>query len=166
VDLPAAAGLLALAHALAGVAFIAGLLGRWLVLGLAARATELEPMRILAAAAAPFERLAIGGSVVVLVLGIATAVAQGRPILGPLQGARVDWLFVAVVLYLSVLPLVPLVFLPKGRVFEAALTDAEARGQVTPELRAAWGDPVVRAAHGYELGAVTVVLVLMLAKPF
>ena len=40
------------------------------------------------------------------------------------------------------------------------------RGEVTPELHAAWADPVVRAAHLYELGAVTVVLVLMLAKPF
>jgi hypothetical protein len=43
---------------------------------------------------------------------------------------------------------------------------AEAQGEVTPALRAAWADPVVKAAHVYELGAVTVVLVLMLAKPF
>jgi len=35
-----------------------------------------------------------------------------------------------------------------------------------PDLHAAWRDPVVRAAHVYELGAITVVLVLMLAKPF
>jgi hypothetical protein len=163
---PTLAGVLVLAHALAGVAFVAGLLGRWLVLGLAAKATELGSMRTLAAAAAPLERLVILGSMVVLVLGIAAAVAQGRPFLGPLQGGRVDWLFVAFVLYLSVLPLVPLVFLPRGRAFAAAMAGAELRGEVTPDLRAAWADPVVRAAHVYELGAVTGVLVLMLAKPF
>ena len=46
------------------------------------------------------------------------------------------------------------------------MAEAEAAGQVTPALRAAWADPVVRAAHIYELGAVTAVLVLMLTKPF
>ena len=40
------------------------------------------------------------------------------------------------------------------------------RKQNTPALRAAFHDPVMRAAHVYELGAVTVVLVLMLTKPF
>ena len=69
-------------------------------------------------------------------------------------------------LFLSVLPLVPLVFLPRGRVFEAALEEAEAAGVVTDRLRAAWSDPVVRGAHIYELTAVTIVLVLMLSKPF
>ena len=70
------------------------------------------------------------------------------------------------VLYLSILPLVPLVFLPRGRIFESALETAEQEGKVTPALDAAFHDPVTRAAHIYELGAVTVVLSLMLTKPF
>ena len=77
----------------------------------------------------------IVGSLVVLVLGIATAIVKGIPFLGPLQGGRVDWLFVSLLLFLSVIPLVPLVFLPRGRVFDAAMADAEARGEVTPALR-------------------------------
>ncbi len=166
MDLSSFGGLLALSHALAGVAFVAGLLGRWIVLGLAARATDLGSMRTLAAAAGPFERLVIVGSQVVLVLGIATAIAEGIPFHGPLQGGRVDWLFVALLLYLSIIPLVPLVFLPRGKIYEAAMAEAVARGEVTPALREAWHDPVVRAAHLYELGVVTVVLVLMLTKPF
>ena len=166
MDLSSLGGLLALTHALAGVTFIAGLIGRWIVLGLAERATDLTSMRTLSAGAAPFERLVIVGSLVVLVLGVATAIARGIPFLGPLQGQRVDWLFVSLVLFLSVVPLVPLVFLPRGKVFDGAMAEADARGEVTPALRAAWRDPVVRAAHVYELGAVTVVLVLMLTKPF
>lgn len=160
------AGYLHLAHALVGAIFLGGLVGRWIVLALAEGAESLAAMRTLARAAGPFERTVIVGSVLVLVLGIATAIAQGRPFLGPLQGARLDWLFTSLVLYLSIVPLVPLVFLPRGRVFAAAMADAEARGQVTPALRAAWRDPVVRAAHVYELAAVTLVFGLMIAKPF
>jgi len=102
----------------------------------------------------------------VFLLGLITALIEHRPLLGPLQGGPVDWLFVALLLYLSILPLVPLVFLPRGRIFEIALRDAEVRGEVTRALRRAFRDPVVRAAHVYELGAVTVILGLMFAKPF
>jgi hypothetical protein len=58
------------------------------------------------------------------------------------------------------------VFLPRGRVFDAALEDATAQGAVTDRLRAAFRDPVVFAAHVYELAAMVVVLALMIAKPF
>jgi len=159
-------GFLAVLHALSGIAFIVGLFGRWMVLAAAERAATPAGMRLLARAAAPFETLVIFGSLIVFILGILTAWAEGLPLLGPFVGAPVNWLFVALILYLSILPLVPLVFLPRGRVFEAALEDAERSGVVSEALRKAWADPVVRAAHIYELTAVTIVLVLMLAKPF
>jgi len=155
-----------LIHALVGVVFVAGLVGRWIVLGAAARATELPAMKTLAAAAGPFERIVIIGSMLVMLLGLVAAFAAGRSVLGPLTGGSVDWLFVSLLLFVSIIPLVPLVFLPRGRVFEAAMAEAEAAGQVTPALRAAWADPIVRAAHIYELGVVTAVLVLMLSEPF
>ena len=160
------AGPVVLAHALLGIAFIGGLVGRWIVLGLAERATELPAMRTLTTAAAPFERIVVVGSTLVLALGIAAAWLQGRNLLGPLTGGSVDWLFVSLVLFVSNVPLVPLVFLPRGRVFDAAMEDAERERQVTPALTAAWRDPVVRAAHVYELGTTTIILVLMLTKPF
>ena len=134
-------GLLAVLHALAGIGFIVGLFGRWMVLAAAERATTPSSMRLLARAAAPFETLVIAGSLVVFILGILTAWAEGLPLLGPFVGAGTNWLFVSLVLFLSVLPLVPLVFLPRGRVFEAALEEAEAAGVVTDRLRAAWSDP-------------------------
>jgi hypothetical protein len=155
-----------LIHALIGILFVAGLVGRWIVLGLAARATELPAMRTLTAAAGPFERIVILGSILVTVFGVVAAFMQGRSILGPLTGGTIDWLFVSVVLVLSIVALVPLVFLPRGKIFEAALANAQNENRVTPDLIAAWKDPIVRAAHIYELGAITVVLILMLAKPF
>jgi hypothetical protein len=160
------AGIVVLAHALLGILFVAGLVGRWIVLGMAERATRLDAMRTLAGAAGPFERIVIVTSSLVLLFGIAAAWLQGRNLLGPLTGGSVDWLFVALILYVSNLPLVPLVFLPRGRTFSAAMAEAEGQGQVTPALTAAWTDPVVRAAHLYELGTATVVLILMLTKPF
>ena len=160
------ADLLKLGHALLGVLFVGALVGRFIVLGLAERATSLAEMRTLTRAAAPFERIVIGGGMAMVALGVATAVAQGRPFLGPLQGGSVDWLFVSVLLVASGFVLPPLVFIPRGRAFEAALTEAAAQGTVTPGLVRAWRDPVVRAAHLVELGAVGIVLVLMLSKPF
>lgn len=159
-------GLVIAAHALTGAVFLGALIGRWIVLGLAERADSIGGMQVLTRAARPFERLVIWTSALVLVLGVVAAIGQGRPFLGPLQGAPVDWLFVSLVLFLSVLPLVRLVFLPRGRVFDVAMEDAVTRGELTGELVRAWRDPVVRAAHLYELGVVTLVFVLMVLKPF
>ena len=159
-------GVIVLAHALLGIVFFGGLFGRGIVLALAEGAESLPAMLTLTKAARPFERIVIVIGAIAGVLGVGAAIAQGRPFLGPLQGAGVDWLFVSVVLVVTTFPLPPLVFLPRGRVFEAALGEAVAAGEVTPALRAAWRDPVVRATHVYELVLVTVILVLMLTKPF
>lgn len=151
-----------LVHILVAFGFITGLLGRWILLAHAAKAEGVENAYRLSQAAAPFERLVIMGSNLVLAAGLLTAWAQGYPWLGLTTG----WMLASVLILLSVIPFVPLVFLPKGRVFEAAMAAARATGTVTPELRAAFRDPAVAFAHRYELGAVTVVVALMVLKPF
>jgi hypothetical protein len=158
--------LVKLGHAVLGVLFFCGLIGRGIVLALAERAETLVAMRTLAKAAAPFEWLVIRVGSIALPLGLVVAILQGRPVLGPLQGGHLDWVFASILLLLTVAPLPPLVFLPRGRVFEAALAEATVRNEVTPELRAAWRDPVTRAAHVWEVVVVSAVLVLMIAKPF
>jgi ribose/xylose/arabinose/galactoside ABC-type transport system permease subunit len=160
------ATILKVVHALLGVWFVGALIGRWVTLGAAARATEIGALRGMLTVSSRFESLVRTVPIAVFALGIATAIAQGRPFLGPIQGAPVDWLFASLIVFLSPLPLVPLVFLPRGRVFEAALDEATAQGVVTDRLRTAFRDPVVFAAHAYELGAMVVVLTLMIAKPF
>ena len=104
----------------------------------------------------------IPGSAAVLVLGLLAMWAQDRPLFA--DGAY--WLLVSLVLYLSLIPLVPLIFLPRGRVFEAALADARDRGSVTPELTAAFHDPWVAFARTYEVVVVGIVVALMVLKPF
>lgn len=154
-------------HVLIAIWFISGLLGRWLALSHAAKATDVRVAFEMSELAGRFERLmVIPGSILVLVLGLLTAWVQGQPMLGFLQGASTNWLFVSIVVYLSSLPLVPLVFLPRGARFAEALQGALARGEVTSELNSAFADPVVFAGHIYEILVVFVVLVLMVMKPF
>jgi hypothetical protein len=158
--------LLKLTHAIFGVWFLAALFGRWVTLAVAARATDVRAIPPMLTVSSRFEQMVRTVPLAVLALGIATAISQGRPFLGPLQGAPVDWLFASLLIFLSPLPLVPLVFLPRGRIFESALEEATQAGQITPGLNAAFRDRVVLAGHAYELGAMLVVLALMIAKPF
>jgi hypothetical protein len=62
--------------------------------------------------------------------------------------------------------MISLVFLPRGKVFEAALQDAVAQGRVTSRLTAAFNDQAVAFGHNYELAALAVIVFLMVAKPF
>src|SRR5687768_10478197 len=101
-----AGNLLNLAHALAGVVLVAGLIGRWRTLCHAARMVDVGALKQVLGVSLRFERMVISSSVIVLLLGVLTAIAQGRPFLGPIQGAGFDWLFVSLLLYLSMIPLV------------------------------------------------------------
>jgi hypothetical protein len=69
------------------------------------------------------------------------------------------------VLYLSIMVLVPTVFIPRGKRFGATLDDAIRSGSVTDRLKAAFRDPVVRAAHVWELVAIALIIWLMILKP-
>ena len=157
---------LRLGHALAGVAFVAGLVGYWFVLGMAARAESVESMRLLIRTAHPFGILVTGGGITLSILGIATSVVLGRPIFGPLQGGRVDWMFVATLLMVPLVVAIAVVYPRFGARLRAALVAAGENGPVTPELSAVWSDPIYRLARRYELAAVLAVLALMIAKPF
>ena len=160
------AAVLKVVHAVFGVWLIAVIVGRWVTLNRAAASEDLGAVHTLLGLGDQFERWVRVIPNFVLILGIATAIAQNRPFLGPFQGAGIDWLFASLVLYLSVIPWIPLVFLPRGRVFGAALADADQQGAVTPRLTAAFHDRVVFAGHVYELVILVAVLALMIAKPF
>lgn len=150
-------------HVASAFWFVAGLIGRNVLLGLARRSDDLRRVRTLVDVAGPFERFMVQpASAVVLVLGILTMWAQGLPVWG--HGTR--WVTVSLIAFLSLIPLVPLVFLPRGRVFEAALADSIASGRITPPLSTAFHDPAVAAARWYEIAVVAFVVFLMVAKPF
>ena len=158
---------LKLLHILAAVAFAGGLFARQIVRAYANRTADVGQFAALHQAAAKVENwLVRPGSLIVLVLGIVMAWRVGLPILGVLQGGDQNWLLVSLVLYLTGMALVPTVFLPKGKVFRPLLNAAIAQGRMTDELRRAVHDPVVAAAHIYEMLMLIAVFALMTLKPF
>jgi hypothetical protein len=151
-----------LLHVAIAIVFISGLIGRWLLLKRAAAATDPESAYLLAHAAGPFEQIVIRGGPMILAAGLLTAWAQGYPWLGLTTG----WMLASTILLLSPLPFVPLVFLPRGRVFEAEMAAAREQGVITPGLKAAFADPMVALARRWELTSVGLVVALMVLKPF
>ena len=162
-----AISLVKVAHALVGFWFVAGIVGRGVVQLRAERTADMSALKVLVELLGRFDNLmVIPGSIAVLVLGLVSAWIEGVPLLGFLQGAHSNWLFLALMLYATIMALVPTVFLPKGRVFQGALDEAIAKGTVTDRLSTAFRDPVVRAAHAWELLAIAVIIWLMITKPF
>lgn len=146
---------------------VAGILGRDVVYRQAARATDLARLRHYVELGSVFElRMVRPATSAVLIAGLIAAWARGWPILGFLQGGTVNWVLAAILIYLSIVPVIVFVFVPRGKVFRAALDEAIELNQVTPKLTAALHDPAVEAARRYELGMIAVITFLMVARPF
>jgi hypothetical protein len=154
-------------HVSSAIGMIAGLIGRELTRRQARNSGDIDTLVALMKASGRFENLlVIPGSMAMLAFGVLLAFMGGWPLFGFLQGASANWLLVSVVLTLAMFPLISFVFLPRGKVYEAALADAVPRGQVTGALTAAFDDSAVRIGHIVEGALVGIVLFLMLAKPF
>ena len=141
---------------------MSGLVGRGVTLRAAARVADIHAVDALGRLAGQFERMVRIPSLVVLRLGLWAVWRAGWPILGFLQG-RAGGLPDP---YLSLVPLIGWVFLPRGRRFEEAPRGALVQGCVTSALTEAFADPVVAAAHAWELIAIGLIIVLMVTKPF
>jgi len=76
------------------------------------------------------------------------------------------WLLVAVLVYLSLIPVIAVVLAPRGRRREAALHASIASRRLTDELARALADPLVTWARRYEWLVMASVLALMVLKPF
>jgi hypothetical protein len=150
-------------HVVSAFMFVTGIVGRDIVLGRARRADDVEKVKDLVETAGPFERfLAIPGSFLVLLFGILTWWAQDIPVWE--EGTR--WVTVSLIVFLTNIPFIPLIFVPRGRVFDAALASAASSGRITAELSAALRDSGVAMARWWEVGTTAVVLLLMVTKPF
>jgi uncharacterized membrane protein len=154
-------------HVASAMWFIGGILARQILRSYAKRTDEVQRFAVLSEAAGRIERMmVIPGNLAVIVFGVLLSLAIGAPIFGFLQGADRNWLLVSNLILLLGFLNVPLIFLPRGKKFEAALHDALTQGQMTAELRSQLEDPVVRLAHGYELISMVVIVYLMVFKPF
>jgi len=154
-------------HVLLVFALVSGIVGRDLVYARAARSRDLAEIRALLGLGHVFEmRVVRPFTGYVLLAGLVAAWLRGWPILGFLQGGRANWVLVALLIYLTLIPLIVFVFLPRGRLFHGVYEDAIARNQATPQLTRALNDPWVRAARAYEWVMIAVLTYLMEMKPF
>lgn len=163
--------LLKILHVLAVMALFAGITGRQVTRSQAKKAAnkagDLKTFLELSALASQFEsKLVIPGSSLVMLFGLALGLLQGWPVLGFLQGAAQNWLLVSNLLLASMILVIPAIFLPRGKVFEAALKEAVQRGEITPKLSSSLNDPVVSLAHRWEELSLVAITILMIAKPF
>jgi hypothetical protein len=163
----AIAPILKLLHIITAIWVITGVIGRYVALSKAENSTDLNAVRAILPVASVFENMmVIPGSTAVLVAGLFTAWAQGWPVLGFLQGSPINWVLVSLLLFLTIIPVIVFIFVPRGKIFEARLNEAIAQNRVTTELTQAFHDPLVRAAHMYEIGLMIVIVILMVLKPF
>jgi Predicted integral membrane protein (DUF2269) len=161
------ASVLKLIHVFAAFWLVTGIIGRYVALNKAEQSTDIPSLRVLIPVASVFERgMVLPGSFAVLIAGLVTAWIQGWPILGFFQGGASNWVLVSLVLFLSLIPVIIFIFVPRGKVFETAYTDAVTKDRITPELSTAFRDPVVRAGHIYEIIVMVVIVALMVLKPF
>jgi uncharacterized membrane protein len=154
-------------HITSAIVFIGGIIARQVVRGLARRSNDLRTFADLNRAAGRIENtMVIPGNMAVIIVGVVLALMTGAPILGFLQGADRNWLLVSNLLLVVGMLAVPLVFVPRGKQFDAVLQRALQQGEMTAELRATFADPVTRWAHLTEQGVILIVLLLMVFKPF
>jgi uncharacterized membrane protein len=159
--------ILKLAHVLAAFWFIAGIIGRQLIRAHARSSQDIHDFAELSRMAGRFESLmVIPGNLAVILVGIPLALVGGWPILGFLQGGSSNWLLVTNLILVLGFFTVPLIFIPRGKIFDRVLQSALAAGQITPELRASLDDPVVKYTHWAENAGLLIIIVLMVLKPF
>jgi uncharacterized membrane protein len=154
-------------HIASAIWFIGGVVARQIVRAYAKRTDNIQRFAIMSEAAGRIEStMVLPGNFAVIVFGVIYGLMIHAPILGFLQGQARNWLLVSNLLLLIGFFNVPLVFIPKGKLFDSALKDALARGQMTPELRAQMDDQTVRIVHFIELAALALITILMVFKPF
>lgn len=160
---PSLASWLKFLHVVVAFAFVAGLIGRGIVIRQAVRSSDIATVSLLMSLAGRFENaLVIPGSIAVLPAGLLTMWAEHLPFVA--HGSY--WLVTSVAVYAGMIALVPTIFLPRGKAFGAALASAEERRTVTPDLKAAFYDPAVAFARNAELLGVAFILAMMVLKPF
>jgi uncharacterized membrane protein len=154
-------------HIASVIVCVGGLFARQLIRQHATKTNDIQLFATFSQAAGKIENvMVIPGMTAIMVFGVILGLIGHFPILGFLQGASQNWLLAANILLIGILVIIPTVLVPRGKVFEPLLQEALTKGQITPELRAAMNDNIVKLAHRYEEVALVIITALMVLKPF
>jgi hypothetical protein len=159
--------LLRFLHVFSSIVFIGGIFARQAVRSQGKKMTTVRKLEAYFSAAGQIEKLmVIPGNMAVIVFGVILAIIIKAPIFGFLQGASQNWLLVTNLMLIGAGLMVPLIFLPRGKIYERLMKEALARDEITAELRSHLDDPIVTRAHFLEIFLLVVVVILMVFKPF
>jgi hypothetical protein len=155
-------------HVLAAFWLISGVVGRGLTFWQAGKAKDVQAVEALLQISEFFERYAvIPISVAVLVFGLIVTWMQKWPLFGFLQGSPKNWLLVSFVLFVGISAFIgPLGLIARRKERTSALEEALAQRMITFRLMAALHDKVVIRFRMIEMIVLTVIIILMVTKPF
>jgi hypothetical protein len=151
-----------LAHIGVAMAMIGGLVGSRILNRRAAHSDQIVEVVRLTRAAAPFDRIASVSGPLIILTGLLAAWAAGLPWLG----LTTPWIAASLAIIAVLIVLIAVVFQPDGKRVEAAIQAAQAAGDVTPSLRAAF-EPTgaKRVAYWYGDFSPWAIVALMVLKP-
>jgi len=154
-------------HIISSMVFIGGIFARQAIRSQGKKSADINTLAAYFSAAGKIESLmVIPGNFGTILFGVIFAIMIHAPIFGFLQGADKNWLLLTNVLLIAGSLNVPLIFLPRGKIYERLLADAIQKGEITSELKSHLDDKVVKAAHQFEIIMVVVIVILMVFKPF
>ena len=154
-------------HILAVTITVGGMFARQLVRAQAKKSVDVHEVASLTRVAVRIDRaLVIPWSNIILLMGIVLAIMQKWPIFGFLQGSSQNWLLASNILLVSMMVLIPAVFVPHNKRVESLLQSALAENRITQELTSALNDKKNMMAHYAEEVIVLVIAALMVLKPF
>ena len=151
-----------LAHIGAAMAMIGGLVGSRILNRRAAHSDQIIDVVRLTRAAGPFDRIGSAAGALIIPTGLFAAWAAGYPWLG----LTTPWIVASLAIIAVLVVLIALVFQPDGRRVEAEIQAAQAAGEVTLSLRAAF-QPTGGRRLAYAFGdvAAPTIVALMVLKP-
>lgn len=158
----AAADLSKLGHIGVAMAMIGGLVGSRILNRRAAHSDQIVEVVRLTRAAAPFDRIATISGPLIILTGLLAAWAADLPWLG----LTTPWIVASFAIIAVLIVLIAAVFQPDGKRVEAEIQAAQAAGEITPSLRAAF-EPTgaKRVAYWYADLSPWAIVALMVLKP-
>ena len=161
------APLLKLIHILGAFALVGGILARETAFHRAKNSQDIKIVAEMLQLVMFFtNKMVAPGGQVVLWVGILTAVTQGWPLFGFLQGGASNWVFASLLLNIAILVNVFGVMRPRGEAIGKAIGPAIGQGRVTAELTAAMNDKIRANGQVVEYVLMAAIIALMVLKPF
>ena len=157
-----------LMHVLTAFWLISGVVGRGLTFWQAGRVKDVQSIHALLQVSEFFERYAvIPVSVAVLVFGLIVTWMQKWPLFGVLQGSPTNWLLVSFILFAGISAFIaPLGLVARRKERERAMEESLTQGTISQRLSAALHDKVVIRFRIVEMIVLSVIIILMVTKPF